>query len=75
MNTLISILMAMVLNFLGIHIQESRCTAQSQATGSIEHTKMADAEISEATIRINCSSIKNPEQIQVKNEHKCKLSK
>ena len=68
MNTLISIIMAIVLNFLGVEVQERKLAANAQTEiteqcSSIECTKISV----EKKDTINIASIKI--------EHKCKLSK
>ena len=68
MNTLISIVMAIVLNFLGVEMQERKNMAQSQYEQELQIVSKINCNNSNAdSLQLNCSSIKN--------EYKCKLSK
>ena len=68
MNTLISIALGIVLNFLGIEAQERKELAQLEQQDTIENHMTQSIEITHN----NCEAyIMN----QSKIEHKCKLSK
>ncbi len=67
MNTLVSIVMGIVLNFLGVEVQE-RKLAQTAQQEIATHTQYIEcAKISEEKETMKCTS--------VKIEHKCNLIK
>ncbi|WP_432410820.1 hypothetical protein [Rasiella sp. SM2506] len=68
MNTLISIVMAIVLNFLGVEVQERKlaANAQTEITEQISVTECAKISADKKDTSIATS---------IRIEHKCKLSK
>ena len=68
MNTLISIVMAIVLNFLGVEVQERKLAANAQTEIIAQNSYVECAKISaekKDTLKI----------ASIRIEHKCKLSK
>ncbi|MDX1462034.1 MAG: hypothetical protein R3359_03180 [Marinirhabdus sp.] len=69
MNTLVSIVMGIVLNLLGVEMQERKQLAQLENQTAIE-CRAAHASSTYATKQCTGYTIAS-----IKNEHKCKLSK
>ncbi|RDK87071.1 hypothetical protein C8D94_102251 [Marinirhabdus gelatinilytica] len=67
MNTLISIVMAIVLNILGVEVQERQLASKTQTEITTQQHKHCDSISATMKDTITASSIKT--------EHKCKLSK
>lgn len=70
MNTLISIVMAIVLNFLGVEVQERKLAANAQ-TKIVEQCNYVEC----ARISASTSDYILESSTSIKIEHKCKLSK
>jgi hypothetical protein len=67
MNTVISIVIAIVLNFLGVEVQERKLVQSAKQEIAMHTTLVKCAEISAEKENTQCTSIKI--------EHKCKLRK